>query len=367
LELNKRQTYFAVLGMVVLICLLYQSIWIFSRTSRAEYLGYEKTKRGVKWMIASYQVNYDSYRGYFLQEDFNTDKHYFEIRYLIFSPGLARSNTFTSNWGPLILFFILMGMVISIVFVRKDIISNQAVFLFQKARPFITIIHNDIKDYDEHDVENVTLNEAQQVFRNKLLQEKNANTPEKVYASVYKYNPNAIGIIIIYVFYLFWYLSQMFSLSMGYGGLIFFGAIAVLVPPYIQMTDNPVFKMKIPDEGKLIFSMSGMEDKQWIYPLSDIESAVIYLESFKGFKYRDRTTTGMTTTLCAGDNNKISLRCDGEVSDYTFILNELSDYWAFKNLMASWSSNGVNVVLQKVFDDEFIIQEMIRFNRGKSA
>lgn len=364
MQLSKRKTYFVFLAAVVVICLLYQSIWIFSRTTRAEYLDHGIDKRGAYWMIASYQVNYNSYRGYFLQEGFNPDKRFFDIRYLIFAPDLARSNTFVSNWGTLILIFIFTGLVLAITFVRTDIISNEAVFLFQKTRPFISIIHNEIKDYDEHDIENTSLNDAQKVLRDKLLEQKIVNISEKVYASVYKYNPNAIVIIVIYVFYLFWYLFQMLSLSMGYGGLIFFGAIAVSVPPYIQMTDNPVFKMKIPDEGRLIFSLSGVEDKEYIYPLSDIESAVIYLESFRGFKYLDRTTTGMSTTVCVGDNNKISFRSDGEVYDYTFILNEAADYWSFKNLMASWSVKGVSVVLQKIFEDEFIIQEMIRYNEG---
>ena len=71
---------------------------------------------------------------------------------------------------------------------------------------------------------------------------------------------------------------------------------------------------------------------------------------------------GMTTTKCEGDNNKISFRCSGEVYDYTFILSEAADYWAFKNLMASWSAKGITMVFQKVFEDEYIIQEMVHFN-----
>ena len=121
--------------------------------------------------------------------------------------------------------------------------------------------------------------------------------------------------------------------------------------------------MKIPDERKLVFSSSGIKAGETIYPLSDIESAVIYLESFTGFKYRDRTTTGMSTTKCKGDNNKISFRCSGEVYDYTFILDEVADYWAFKNLMASWSAKGVAMIFQKVFEDDYIIQEIVHYNK----
>jgi hypothetical protein len=363
LQLNKRKTYFVFLAAVVVICLLYQSVWIFSRTTQAEYLGYERDHRGAYWMIASYQVNFENYRGYFLQDGFNPDNRFFKVRYLIFSPDLARSDTFASNWGWLILFFIVMSLIISIVFIRNDIISNQAVFQFQKTRPFIQIIHNDVKDYDEHDIEKEKLDDAQQALRNKLQEEKTTGS-EEVYASVYKINPNAIGIIIVYTIFLFWYIARALSPSMDVGSLIFFGAVALFIPPYIQNTNNPAFKMKIPDERRLVFSSSGIKAGETIYPLSDIESAVIYLESFTGFKYRDRTTTGMSTTKCKGDNNKISFRCSGEVYDYTFILDEVADYWAFKNLMATWSAKGIAMIFQKVFEDDYIIQEMVHFNES---
>jgi hypothetical protein len=62
---------------------------------------------------------------------------------------------------------------------------------------------------------------------------------------------------------------------------------------------------------------------------SDDISAVVYLESFRGFEYRDRVTTG---------------------------------YWAFKNLMGNWSVKGVNVFMQKVSEDEFVIQEETHFH-----
>jgi hypothetical protein len=44
-----------------------------------------------------------------------------------------------------------------------------------------------------------------------------------------------------------------------------------------------------------------------------------------------------------------------------FILSDARDYWAFKNMMSSWAQRGINVYLQKVFEDDFIIQEMVHF------
>jgi hypothetical protein len=136
----------------------------------------------------------------------------------------------------------------------------------------------------------------------------------------------------------------------------------VFVPLFVQNTNNPTFKAKIPDEGSLLFSHTGVQYKDDIYSADDIEAAVVYLEAFQGFEYRERVTTGSATTISSGDNNKISFRYKGQVIDFTFILDQFADYWSFKNLMSYWATRGINVVLQKVFEDEFVIQQMVKFN-----
>jgi hypothetical protein len=30
--------------------------------------------------------------------------------------------------------------------------------------------------------------------------------------------------------------------------------------------------------------------------------------------------------------------------------------------MTGWSASGVNVILEKVFEDDFVVQEMVKFN-----
>jgi hypothetical protein len=107
--------------------------------------------------------------------------------------------------------------------------------------------------------------------------------------------------------------------------------------------------------------------KEDFYSIDDIEAAVVYLEAFRGFEYKERTTMGSATTISSGDNNKISCRCKGDILDFTFILDYFSDYWSFKALMTSWSARGVNVILEKVFEDDFVVQEMVRFNTPVSA
>ncbi len=36
--------------------------------------------------------------------------------------------------------------------------------------------------------------------------------------------------------------------------------------------------------------------------------------------------------------------------------------WSFKNMMSYRATRGINVVLKKVFEDEFVIQQMVKYN-----
>jgi hypothetical protein len=364
-QLTRNQTWLAVLATGIVLCLLYQSVWIFSRTTTARIYSYtvnNGNQHNPNWMNASYMVGYDTYYGSYLRNGYDVDNRTFRIRYLIFKPDVSRADTFASNWGVEIMFFIIWALITSIVFLRKDIVSANAVFLFQKHRPFISVKNNIIEDYDEHDIENLKLDQSQQALKLKLQSEEHISPTGEIKASVYKNNPNAIGIIVIYVFYFFWFMISILGQSLGYPAIFIFGAILIFVPPYIQNTRNPTFKMKIPDEGCLVFSPKGIRYKNDMFALEDIESVVVYLEAFRGFKYRDRVTMGNTNTTSDGDNNKLSFRYKGEVSDLVFIINTAEDYWALKNLLGSWAQHGTNVFLQKVFEDDFIIQEMIHFN-----
>lgn len=365
MKLNKRQTYFAVLITGIFLCLLYQSVWIFSSTARAEILGtyiYKDRKRDISWMKASYEVNYEKHYGYYLKDGFDADERFFEIRYLLFAPGLSRTNNFTSNWGPLIMFYILYLLIATIVFIRKDIIADQAEFQLYSRFPYLKLVNNEIEDYDQHDIIKEKESDEDKALIKSIETEKNSSLDEAVRVSLYQYNPNAVIILIVYIFYFFWFFLSLLSQSFGTASTIVLGIILIFVPLYVQNTNNPKFKMKIPEKGALVFSSLGVDCKKYFCPITDIESAVVYLEAFNGFIFRDRTTTGNSKTRSYGDNNKISFRNNGEVTDFTFILESAKDYWAFKNLMSVWSGKGVNVYLQKVFDDDFIVQEMVHFH-----
>jgi hypothetical protein len=364
IQLNKRQFFITLVSIVILMCLAYQSIWIFSRTTMAEVRGTEAYRsRRVKLTLvdASYAVRDKIYEGAFLKDGKIGQTPFFEIRYLIFAPGISRSNTFSSNWGPTVMVFVVLLIIISIAFIRKDILSDKAIVIFQLRRPFLKIGDNEIKDYDEHDIANQQVSETEKVLRERLFAEQSPAAAYEIKASVYKYNPNAIGIIVLYVIFICMIFHTLFFSHMGYGEVLVYGGIALFVPLYVQNTNNKTFKMKILDDTKLVFLTDGVQFEDSFYPLEQIEAAAVYLESFDGFEYRDRTTTGKVNTIAIGDNNKISYRYNSEIIDLTFYLADYKDYFAFKNLMIDWSSKGVNIILQKTFEDDFIVQEMAHF------
>ncbi|MDP4148084.1 MAG: hypothetical protein Q8927_12775 [Bacteroidota bacterium] len=370
MKLSKGQFYLAILVTWVALSLLYQSIWIFSGKTGAEILAvYKSPRRGITWMEARYAVDGKIYYGNYLQDGFEVGKRSFEIRYLRFAPGISRSNTFAINWGTLIMAFALVWVITSIAFLRKDIISGGASILIQAKWPPVRIVNNQVDEAGSSDTqvagpEAKAPTEAEQALKADLMKQAASVLKEGIRASVYKFNPNAIAIFVVYVFFFFWYFASMLNGSLGYPGLISFGILLVFVPLYVQNTNNPLFKAKIPDGGSLVFSAEGVQIKDMLYSLADINAAVVYLESFRGFTYRESTTIGQARTVSSGDNNKISFRFGQEVIDLTFILARSSEYWAFRDLMGEWSAKGVNVLLERAFDDHYIIREMAHFQEA---
>jgi hypothetical protein len=363
--LTKRRAYLAILGAGLALCLLYESFWIFSRTTNAEIYAVDgKTYRrsGIHWIYGSYQVDGQTYQGMYLKGGYGMDTRSYEIRYLLFAPGISRANSFVSSWGPLLMFFILWSLIVSIVFIRKDIIADQAIFLIQSRRPFVKIENNPIEDYNSQVIDSNVSSEAEKDFRSRLESESDLFQMNDIQASVYKFNPNAIAIFVAYVFLFFWSFYSLLKGSLGYPAILFLASVLIFVPLFVQNTNNPIFKAKIPDTGSVAFSSRGVQVKDDFYAAEDIDAAVVYLEAFRGFEYTERTTIGNSREISDGDNNKISFRYKGQVIDLVFILDQFADYWSFKSLMGEWAGKGINVLLEKAFEDNFMIQEMVKFN-----
>ena len=365
IKLNKREAFLALLALWIIIPLLYQSAWIFSRTSTAEIYAADAartSRRSFSMMYAAYTVGSVTYQGSYFRDEGDVENRHFTVRYLSLAPGISRKDSFAGNWASPLIFIIFFSLITSIAFIRKDIIADQAVFFIRTRMPFVKLENNSIANYEEHTIETGQFTDAEQVLKNRLEAEADLFKQNEVSASVYKFNPNAIAIFGGYLFLFFWFFQILLTEKSVGVGIILLGALLVFVPLFVQNTNNPTFKAKIPDEGSLVFSIDGVQYKGESYAISDIEAAVVYLESFQGFKYKERVSTGTDTSVSAGDNNKISYRYKGQIIDLTFILEQFSDYWSFKNLLMKWSASGVNVVLEKVFEDDFVIQEIVKYD-----
>ena len=351
---------------LLLCCVFYQSAWIFSRTATAVI--YKRSselddKKGYArgWIDAQYSVGYDIYSDRFLKDQYPPWIKTIEIRYLTFKPSVSRTNTFASIWGSTLTVFIIASLIITILFLRADIISNRAVFLLQRKSPFFTITQNSQPDYEDRVVDVTVNRQDEKLLFQEITDIETTALSADVRLSVYRLNPVAIGIFCVYAIAFFWSLISFLTSSFSLSTSIIIGCVLLFIPFYVKYTNNPLFKAKIPVEGALVFSSGGLENGGDVHDIQFISSAVVYLESFAGFRFRDRGTMGEIKVKSRGDNNKISYRCNEKIFDCVFIINNAKDYFLFKKLMYLWASKGVNVILKKAFEDEFVVQEMCHF------
>lgn len=122
--------------------------------------------------------------------------------------------------------------------------------------------------------------------------------------------------------------------------------------------------MLIWNEKKLIFSSEAIDFGESHYPVSEMETAAVYLDSFDGFAFRGVSVgrTLMGNQMADGDNNKISFRHNGEVQDFTFYLANYEQFAILQAVINDWSAAGVNVVLKQTYDDDFIRTEKEYFS-----
>ncbi|HEV8506071.1 MAG TPA: hypothetical protein VGQ53_11745 [Chitinophagaceae bacterium] len=188
--------------------------------------------------------------------------------------------------------------------------------------------------------------------------------PNQVSTIVYKYNSKGFVLIGIYILGLI--VAFYHSLSMSMWEILFFGAIFLAVPLYVQYGNNNKVRMLVPDERSLIFSGQGIQFGLDHYPVKDIEAAAVFLEAFTGFEYRLFGAAGRSREnirqVSNGDQNKISFRFKGEIVDFTFCLTSYAQFCMFRAVINDWLAAGVNVVLKQAFNDEFIIGEITYYD-----
>ena len=192
--------------------------------------------------------------------------------------------------------------------------------------------------------------------------------PRKVATRVYTVNPNGIVVVVIFIIVLCIFLFHLLTMSNLKAGIE--GAILLTIYLYVRNTDSPKWRMRVWDERRLIFSSDVISFGEDQYPVNELETAAIFLDSFDGFEFRGLRTApnvGYNASLLIdrkadGDNNKISFRHNGQVEDFTFYLANYAQFAMFQSVLNDWSAVGVNIVVKQTYDDDFIRTEMRHYN-----
>ncbi len=188
---------------------------------------------------------------------------------------------------------------------------------------------------------------------------------------VYKYNPNGFWLLGVYIICLFVFIFHLLSLSMTQ--ILVYGCVFLAVPLYVQYGNNRKIRLMVWDERKLIFSSGAIDFGEDHYPVNEMETAAVFLDSFDRFEFRGLRSAGtgagmggglLVDRKADGDNNKISFRHQGQVEDFTFYLANYEQYAMFQAVIQDWSAAGVNVVLKQTYDDDFMKAEMAHYNKG---
>jgi hypothetical protein len=104
LELSRVQLYFVLHAVFIGSFLLYQSLWIFSKTTSAYCYAYNEEQlvaRGQSpgTLVYHYVVNNKMYRETTTRNEIPLTQHAIQVRYLSFYPAVSRIDSFYGNWA----------------------------------------------------------------------------------------------------------------------------------------------------------------------------------------------------------------------------------------------------------------------------
>jgi hypothetical protein len=142
--ISRTRFYCLIILAIIGVCLLYQSVWLFSRVANGEVLGFGRGVgrgyRSVQHASIVYSVDHKVYEENYLRNGVSDTTTTMEIRYLIFWPSISRENTWVGNWGVPFLFFIITFIITSIVFLQDGVIPFSSKFQVDKKYPFVRML-----------------------------------------------------------------------------------------------------------------------------------------------------------------------------------------------------------------------------------
>ena len=146
LELSRVQLYLVLHAVFIGSFLLYQSLWIFSKTTSAYCYAYNEEQlvaRGQSpgTLVYHYVVNDKMYRETTTRNEIPLTQHSIQVKYLSFYPAFSRIDSFYGNWAGFVMawgiFFVITTM---IFFIPNDTMPSNSFFYFTSKKPWIHMI-----------------------------------------------------------------------------------------------------------------------------------------------------------------------------------------------------------------------------------
>ena len=147
LEFSRFQLYFIVQGIFIGLIMIYQLLWFFGKTTRADCsvttndLTYKNSIINSGTLSYRYYANEQAYDDYTTRNEIPLTQKEIEIKYLSFWPSMSRVNTFMDNWaGFLITYSIFFAFTSLLFLVDNDTVPNKSYFYFTSKKPWINMI-----------------------------------------------------------------------------------------------------------------------------------------------------------------------------------------------------------------------------------
>jgi hypothetical protein len=180
---------------------------------------------------------------------------------------------------------------------------------------------------------------------------------------IYKYNPYARFLVVLYVVSMFLIGVFVCDLIPMY---IVWLALCIWALPlvYAGISKKTVFNFRALDSRQLTLSAACIKVGKERYPIADA-AIELHLNAYEGFIYRIRHEGLLKPQATYGVNNELLFTYRGNSYDYEFHLRDYNDYTTLYQLIDQWKAAGVKLTVKESFTREFVDKQYAKMMRPK--
>lgn len=144
--LSKTKTYLLLQAIFVFCIAVVQLFWAFSRTTQGEILEFNRAADRGKWkqvetITVRYWVDYKEYTETYTRNKTPLWQKDIPVRYSILFPGVSRVDSFLSNWGEYMIWYLVYFLATTMLFfVPNEVLPRGTMFRLKPRHPVVTII-----------------------------------------------------------------------------------------------------------------------------------------------------------------------------------------------------------------------------------